>query len=110
MKNKKFIAIVQQATVINDDKRAELISVSEWLSDDERTQLVKSFTSAELDIKDIEQGNGKRLKRLNKALGEFRKQEVPKLIKELEKSDKNSEGKENPEELLKEWENNEEKK
>ena len=100
MKSDEFIKFVQQAGVLGAERQKELIENAEWMTEVDRGFLVQQITEAQDKIDANNQKILEELTRVENAIKSFKKEELPKLVKEEEKKEEKGE-EESAEELLK---------
>lgn len=100
MTNEDFIKIVQTSDFLNQDRKSSLVSDSAWMTEDERDLVAAKIKETKATYAEADQQKLREISKIEKAIKDFNKQEIPKLIKEKEKEERAGES-EAAEDLLK---------
>jgi|CXWL01.1.fsa_nt_gi hypothetical protein len=95
-----FLKPVQESAFLTPARQAELTENAAWMTAAERDFLAKSIVKAGLKIAENDAALLKQLEGIEAAVQEFKKVELPKIMKEKEVGEE-SEAKESAENLLK---------
>ncbi len=88
MKSDDFLALVKASVFLGAARQKELTEAAEWMTAKEREFLSKKITETGAKI---EENNAKMIEQLDKvekALKDFQRKELPKLIKAQEKEER----------------------
>ncbi|GEM_PF-6694849 len=91
MNSKDFLTLVKASVFLGEARQKELTEAAEWMTAKEREFLSKKIS--ETGVK-IEENNAKMIEQLDKvekALKDFQRKELPKLIKEQEGQEREEE-------------------
>lgn len=100
MTKEDFLKLVQESPFLGEARQSELTENAAWMTATERDFLAKSITKTGEKIAENDKALLKQLEEIEAAIHEFKKVELPKLMKEEEKGEE-EEAKESAEELLK---------
>lgn len=100
MSKEDFLKLVQESPFLGEGRVKELTENVEWMTAAERDFLAKSIVKTGEKIAENDAALLKQLEDIQAAILEFKKVELPKIMKEEEKSEE-KEAKESAEELLK---------
>ena len=81
-----FIQFIQKSEFLGKERQTDLIENAAWLSAEERGSLAEQITKSGQALEANNQAMIVELTKVEDALKAFKKEELPKLVKEKEKS------------------------